>query len=401
MSGANWNNPTVNSSYLDVPDLLLSRDQDCATLFQNGSASNIPVHAIRYNRSSNKLQEWDGTTWNDLVLSIAAGGTSGANAAAARTALGIGSLGIQDNSNVNITGGTISGVTMSGSVITSGTVALNRGGTGASLSLGASGQVLQSNGASVIFGNIARTVLPTQVAYTDVANVFTLKQDINYNTGITTIPFQLSNELGKGLYITNDLSINFDDGVDSNTTNYINKVGFNESTTRFRSLIIADGKGNTIMAFDGPSGVAVGNVVGNVLGNVIGQLVYAVINPTISSSVNDWAPTGYASCNVMKITPAVPGTSYSITGIAGGFEGRRLTLYLEWSIGTTHIGLTNNDPSSIAANRILCNFSQLDHPSGTGATIFETDIYEGCSVDLIYTNSRWIALNASAAQGGW
>jgi len=148
---ADWSLPTVNSDYDDFVDEVKARDVDAITLAE--SPTTPPTNAIRYNRSLNKFQEWNGATWNDKVIDIAGGGTGGASASAARTALGIGTMGTQDNSSVNITGGTIAGVTMDASVLNTGTVALARGGTGASLALGANGTVMMSNGSAVVFAS--------------------------------------------------------------------------------------------------------------------------------------------------------------------------------------------------------------------------------------------------------
>jgi hypothetical protein len=148
-----WANPTVNSQYDDVIDELKARDVDVATLFASGTETGIPTNSIRWNTAASKLQRWNGTTWVDLVLSLAGGGTAAASASAARTSLGLGSMATQESNNVSITGGAISGITMAASVITSGQVALARGGTGASLALGAIGTVLKSDGAGVVFGN--------------------------------------------------------------------------------------------------------------------------------------------------------------------------------------------------------------------------------------------------------
>lgn len=150
---ANWNNPTVSTDYDDVLTDLASKDIDSATMFLSGTETNQPTGSIRYNRSLNKFQEWSGAAWADLVIGLAGGGTGAATASAARTSLGLGSMATQNNSAVNITGGTIAGVTMSAAVITSGTLALARGGTGASLALGAIGSVLKSNGSAVVFGD--------------------------------------------------------------------------------------------------------------------------------------------------------------------------------------------------------------------------------------------------------
>lgn len=146
---ADWSIPTVTSDYDDFVSEVKDRDVDAATMAE--SPTTPPTGFVRYNRSLNKLQEWSGSAWVDFVLSIAGGGTGGATASAARTALGIGSMGTQNSNSVTITGGSITGITLDASVLNSGTVALARGGTGASLALGANGTVLGSNGSAVAF----------------------------------------------------------------------------------------------------------------------------------------------------------------------------------------------------------------------------------------------------------
>lgn len=148
---ANWNNPTVTSDKTLFVAEVRDRDIDAIT-FGYGSPTNLPNHSMRWNRSTNAIEEWDGsTTWAVKVLDVTSGGTGGNDAASARTALGIGSMGVQNGNAVTITGGSIAGVSMAASTITSGQIALARGGTGASLSLGAAGTVMMSNGSAVVF----------------------------------------------------------------------------------------------------------------------------------------------------------------------------------------------------------------------------------------------------------
>jgi len=149
---ADWSTPaSLSTLYEEVLDFLKARDVDAITL-QVAAPSNLPIGAIKWNRANNRFQEWDGAAFDDMVLSIESGGTGAITAAAARTALGLGSMAVQNSTAVSISGGSIAGVTMAASVLTSGQVALARGGTGASLALGANGSVLQSNGAGVVFG---------------------------------------------------------------------------------------------------------------------------------------------------------------------------------------------------------------------------------------------------------
>lgn len=107
---ADWNEPTLITAYSTFLDTLKARDLDAMQMGLN-AITNPAAGMMRYVRASNKFQEYDGAVWQDKVLSIAGGGTSGATAAAAKTALGIGTMGSQDASAVVITGGTLAGVT--------------------------------------------------------------------------------------------------------------------------------------------------------------------------------------------------------------------------------------------------------------------------------------------------
>ena len=150
---ADWLHPVLSDSYSSVLTThLTGRDLDSITLC-NTDPTNIPEHAIKYNRASNKFQERIGGVWIDLVLALVGGGTGANSASSARFNLGLGTLAIQNASAVAITGGTITGVSIPASDIGSGAVALNRGGTGSSLALGAAGTFLRSNGVSVEFSN--------------------------------------------------------------------------------------------------------------------------------------------------------------------------------------------------------------------------------------------------------
>lgn len=147
---ADWSHPGLGDAYNDVLVTYLNgKDQDLATMFLN-TPTNQPVGTIRYNRSTNVFEEWDGSAWQVKVIGIT--GFGGGSAALTRTALGLGTMATQDNNAVSITGGSISGVTLDASTITSGILALARGGLGASLAIGANGTFLQSNGSLISFG---------------------------------------------------------------------------------------------------------------------------------------------------------------------------------------------------------------------------------------------------------
>jgi hypothetical protein len=110
---ANWDNPQLTTQY----DVFLAeckeRDVDAITLCLNNPTT-PPVGAVKMVRlgaGQVKLQEFGGSIFSDVVLNVAGGGTGGSTAAAARTALGIGTMGIQNANAVAITGGSITGIT--------------------------------------------------------------------------------------------------------------------------------------------------------------------------------------------------------------------------------------------------------------------------------------------------
>lgn len=117
---ANWNNPTTTRNYsTEVLQDLAAKDVDAATMFLS-APSNQPTGAMKWERTLDKFQEWDGASWVDQVVSIAGGGTGGATASAARSNLGLGTMATQNASGVAITGGTITGITsltVSGNIV--------------------------------------------------------------------------------------------------------------------------------------------------------------------------------------------------------------------------------------------------------------------------------------------
>jgi len=106
----------------------------------------------------------------NTALSIAQGGTGGKTANAARTNLGIGTLGTQNSSSVNITGGSISGIN---------DLAIADGGTGASsaatarANLGAKADAGVTDASNASTGQVGETltaITTTPVALTSAAS---------------------------------------------------------------------------------------------------------------------------------------------------------------------------------------------------------------------------------------
>lgn len=103
---ADWTLPTIRSKVAEVIDFLLARDRDVATLFLVDPTGH-PIGTVKLNRSPVKFQEYNGTEFVDLVLSPAGGGTGANTIEGARAAMGIGTMALQNNNAVNITGGAI------------------------------------------------------------------------------------------------------------------------------------------------------------------------------------------------------------------------------------------------------------------------------------------------------
>jgi len=127
---ADWNLPVNSTLYTNVLANLRDRDFDAGSLFLNAPTNPI-TGMIRYNRSTNLFEEYNGSSWVAKTLALAGGGTGATDAAGARTALGLGTLATQASNSVAITGGSISGLLSLG---VSGTVTAGLfSGSGASL----------------------------------------------------------------------------------------------------------------------------------------------------------------------------------------------------------------------------------------------------------------------------
>lgn len=102
----------------------------------------------------------------------------------------------------------------------------------------------------------------------------------------------------------------------------------------------------------------------------------------IIANQNDYAPTGFSTATVLRLSSDATRT---ITGLAGGADGR---IIIFQNIGSFRISLTFEDAASLAANRFT----------------FDAEINDGWSLILRYdgVSSRWrsVALYASPARVG-
>jgi hypothetical protein len=101
----------------------------------------------------------------------------------------------------------------------------------------------------------------------------------------------------------------------------------------------------------------------------------------ITADQNDYNPAGLSTASVLRLSSD---STRSITGLAGGADGRILTLI---NTGVFPISLVYDSASSTAANRFYC-------PGGTGVVFALTSI---AAIQLIYdsTSSRWRVISTT------
>lgn len=175
------------------------------------------------------------------------------------------------------------------------------------------------------------------------------------------------------------------------------------STTRIKDLVAGSPTGAEFLVFDSASGgtrkvalsslfAALSSVTldfnGSELSNIaqlnatevdasiVASSVFLAnsISPTsIGANQNDYAPTGFSTASVVRLTAS---GAYSITGLAGGSNGRAIVVV---NVGSNTITLSHENASSTAANRFAC-------PSSANFSLLA-----GSCVIVVYdtTSARW------------
>jgi hypothetical protein len=264
---ANWNLPAITSGYLDFVTELNNKFVDAGTIGY-GAPTNLPERAMRFNRTINIFEEWIGGAWVAKVIGIAGGGTGATDPNTIRTNLGLGSMSTQNSNAVAITGGTITGVAYSGSDITSGIVALARGGTGSSLTLPPAGHIFLSNGtnigidsgvsiyalnaSSLAIGIVPDARLSANVAMRNLNNNF---QGSNEFAGYVT--FTHAAGANSPTIVANPAILNFFDAGGVLNERYF-RIAYGGRTMYFQSLDDAYSGGMTYF-YVTPFGMAVGD----------------------------------------------------------------------------------------------------------------------------------------------
>lgn len=106
---SDWTLPLLSSTYSDFLTLLKGRDNDALSLGGLG-LTNPPTSAMKFERASNRFEEWNGSAWVPKPIGVLGGGTGASDASTARTNLGLGTIATQNSNSIFITGGTITGL---------------------------------------------------------------------------------------------------------------------------------------------------------------------------------------------------------------------------------------------------------------------------------------------------
>jgi hypothetical protein len=210
------------------------------------------------------------------------------------------------------------------------------------------------------FQNILNT--PTTLAGYGITDAQPLDSDLTALAGNSTNGFWARTGAGTGAARTitgtaNEICVTNGDGVSG------------APTLALCSALTFTGKTITGGTFSGPALTGTVNIQQNY------QISGDVTPTALSGSVNDYDPTGQATASTYRIDGGA--ANRDITGLAGGADGRELTLF---NIGATNnLVLKNESGSSTAANRFA-----------VGADI---TLAPGQSAHLWYdsTSSRWRA----------
>lgn len=75
-----------------------------------------------------------------------------------------------------------------------------------------------------------------------------------------------------------------------------------------------------------------------------------IISPSITANQNDWNPTGFSTCNVVRCE--VDATPRTVTGMVPPSDNGHLRFF--FNSGSNSLTFTHQDAASVAANRVIC-----------------------------------------------
>jgi hypothetical protein len=119
----------------------------------------------------------------------------------------------------------------------------------------------------------------------------------------SVVGFVIQDGNGIGWYQGNNNALNFNYGYNADSAGYINFVGYNNGTTRFRDLHIANGKGADIAVFTGSTKAVTLTATLGINGNVAPAQVTGWGTPTGGAVVSSFAAG--ASPSLLQMSEAV------------------------------------------------------------------------------------------------
>jgi hypothetical protein len=125
--------------------------------------------------------------------------------------------------------------------------------------------------------------------------------------------FRVEDQNGYGVYVSNENTLNFNYGVNADSSGYLNYQGYQNGTTRFRTLVIADGKTNPIATFNGSTGVVA--LAGQMAVNGAVASSVTAITVTTGSTLYDGLSFRYSAGNPDLRIGLEQGTAYPWIGV--------------------------------------------------------------------------------------
>lgn len=251
------------------------------------------------------------------------------------------------------------------------------------LPVGANGYLLTPDSTTATGLRWAQTITPAQLPFNVVTD--TLLADVNNYSpaGLSTSVQLRLTASGTARSITG-IAISGTAGAPNLSELKITNVGANDIILRSESasstaanrfsldgkdVVVAAGA-NCTMWYDWTSARWRG-VANSTDGKLAGQYATTgvITPPVLATSQNDYSPAGIENAAVVRLTASA---IVSLTGLAGGYNGRRVAIF---NIGSLPITLENQSSGSAAANRFFTGSSNTTIVGNNTANL----LYDGVS----------------------
>ena len=293
---ANWTNPTVNSNYVTFVDEVKNRDVDAALMF-DGTGTNLPNLTIRWNQSNSRFERLQDGTWQARILAVSGGGTGAATPSGARSALGLGLMAQQAPDAVSITGGSITGVSFSGTGTLSGNASTaSTWQTARTLQIGATGKSV--NGSA----NVTWTAAEIGTSNNTGNTVVTRNASGGFSAGTITATFS-----GNGSDVTNLNASNLTSGT-VNAARLPSNVPLQQAETVTLGNDFSTTTTNHVLC----------TRIGNMITINQTQTLFLVSSTTSALSASGRIPPQYRPNNTVRHAFFITNTMYSVQIDTGG-----------------------------------------------------------------------------------